>query len=480
MNIIITPKYLEQDFYSCFSVKVEKYGQFRKRLLVFSNVDYPIEQRITTRETDILCFLNFCQSAEYYRNDRVEKILAWHRTEHPDFGTKLPYAENHYVVSEIPADFIAELEKNYDWNYSPRVGRRKCLTTGYLVVQWMQRQFQDREIILVNFGMDIKPSTRRSTDHNWQYEDKILRQFSHIYTQSARSDRKRKIYIRPLHWVGDNLIMTAAVENIVRTGMFEVNVDPGNLKVIWEKSPLLNRKITRANADYTVRLHNRDRWRADCRHIIEGVTAEFAGFIGEKIPVICRKPQIWMDLPPERVIEEKYVIISTGWQSSAETKKWSQTYWQQLVDSLPEIKFVQTGQTKNHAVPLQGVVNMIDRTDLPQLAQLVRDAACVISPPSAVINLAGAFDVPHISLSGGREPAGLTTYPCGIPLSIIGQLSCCRRGGCRNNHFSGPDRCCTRPITIDGDTVPTAQCMTMITPEMVKDALIKIIEGEKK
>ena len=448
----------------------------RKRLLVFSNVKYPAEQKIQTFPTDILVFLNAGQSAEYYREDPAERKICWHRTTHPDFGSPIPFCENRYVTSpqEIPQDFIDALGKSYDWNYQPRPGRKKCLTTGYIVVEWIAKNHPDREIVLVNFGMDVQGSTRRSSDHNWQFEDRQLRRFRHIFTADAKTFRKRKIYIIPRPWLGDQIAASAVVKNILATGLFEVNVNPRGKGILWNSCPYLDPEINRSTADNVFRMRMRDRWRKDCRHLIDGYTAEFAGYIGEDIPVVCRKPEIWMDLPQDRLIEPPYVIINTGWQNSAETKRWSKSYWQRLVDLFPDLCFVQTGESANHARPLRGTADLIDRTDLPRLAQLVRDAACVISPPSGVIHIAEAFGTPSVTLAGGREPAGLTAYPGREVISIVGQLSCCRRGGCHHSHFSG-ENSCNRHVTVDGDTIPTCQCMTMITPEMVAGKLKTIL-----
>ena len=452
----------------------------KKRLLVFSNVKYPAGQKIQTRKTDILVFLNAGTSAAYYAADPVEAKICWHRTTHPDFGPVLLFCENHYVTSpqEIPQSFIDDLGKKYDWNYQPRSRRKRCMTTGYIVVCWLEKTFPDREIVLVNFGMDVQGSTRRSSDHNWQFEDRQMQRFHHIFTADAKTFRKRKIYIAPRPWLGDNVLASAVIKNIIATGMFEINVDPRGKQALWQNCPYLNREITRANCDNVFRMRDRDRWRADCRHLIDGCTAEFAGYIGEDVPVVCRKPEIWMQLPEDRLVESPYIVINTGWQNSAETKRWSQTYWQQLVDLFPDRCFVQVGETRNHAVPLRNTCSLIDRTDLPRLAQVVRDAACVISPPSAVIHFAEAYDTPSITLAGGREPAGLTAYPGRDVLSVIGQLSCCRRGGCHNSHFAA-DRICNRPVRIDGDTLPTCQCMTMITPEMVAGKLKQILSKGK-
>jgi ADP-heptose:LPS heptosyltransferase len=448
----------------------------KKRLLIFSNVKYPQEQKIQTLKTDILCFLNLATSAEYYKNDPVEKILCWHRTQHKDFGSKLKYAENHYMGAEVPHEFVKKLEDGYNWHYNPRPSRNKCLTTGYIIVNYLAELYPDREIVLVNFGMDIPGSTRRSSDHNWKFEAEQFAKFKHIYTADAKNFRKRKIFIIPTAWLGDNVFASAVIHNIAATGLFDINVEQRNRKVIWENCPWLNPEVTRENADNVFRMRMRDRWTIRCRHLIVGHTAEFAGYIGEKIPCTYKKPEIYADIPQERLIEKPYVIINTGWQRSAATKKWSMSYWQKLVELCPDYTFVQIGMTKNNAIPIQAdnVINLIDKTDFVQLCQLARDAACIISPPSGILHLAGAYDTQYISLAGGREPVGLVKYKNCHAISSIKKLPCCRRGGCHRNNFSGTARVCINFEKINGDRHPTCRCMIMITPAMVMRQL-KII-----
>ena len=287
---------------------------------------------------------------------------------------------------------------------------------------------------------------------------------------------KRSVYFIPSGWLGDAIYASAVVKNILNTNLFEINVDPVNRKYLWQNCPYLNHEITPDNADIVFRMHYRDPWTADVRNIIDCVTETFAKEAGVSVPVVCRKPEIWMDIPSSRLIEERYVVISSGWQNSAPAKRWPMPYWQKLVDICPDIIFVQTGQKKNNAEPLQDVISMIDQTDLADLMRIVRCADCVISPPSGIIHLAGAFDTPYICLSGGREPAGLVSYPCGSSISMIGKLDCCRSGGCHLNKFNPGHSECKNHRQLDHDPIPAGLCMTMITPEMVKEKLELIIE----
>ena len=454
----------------------------RQRVLIFSNVRYPEEKRLKTRPDDILVFLNKAATAAYYKEDKVQQKLCYRRSSNDSYGTDVDFCENRFVFGDdgIPKDFLDSLKTEYDWDYYIEPGKTRCATTGFMVVKYMENLFPDREIVLVNFGYEVKNSTYRCPWHNWLYEAEQLKKFKHIYTTNLATtgeDGRKRLLYELSGWMGDNVYGTAVVENIVNSGKFLVNVE-SNHKALWENCPHLDRSITRENADLIVRQRNLYNWENGTPHIIEGVTARVSHDTGVQIPVATKIPKVYMDLPGERLIEQPYILINTGWQGSAETKKWARSYWLQLLDSCPDLTFVQFGQKRNHATPLPGAVNMIDKTSIQDLARLVRDAACVISPPSGVIHLAGAFGTPFISLAGGREPASLVNYPGGVVLSSCGQLECCKAGGCHRNHFTG-EKCCAEPVQCPGDTIPTGKCMTLITPEEVKQNLVKILQERK-
>ena len=451
-------------------------------MLVFSNVQYPESRKLATLPGDVLVFLNKGATAHYYKDGPAQQKICYRRSKDESYGKDLDFCENRFVFGEngIPKEFLAELKKSYNWDYYIEPGKTRCATTGYMVVKYLEHLYPDREIVLVNFGYDVKHSTYRCPWHNWQFEAEELKKFRHINTaelSTAAEDGKKRLLYQLSGWLGDNVYGSAVVENIVKSGKFLVNVET-NHKALWENCPHLDRSITRENADLIVRQRNLYNWETGTPHIIEGVTARISLDTGVQIPVETKRPVCYMELPPERLIEKPYVLINTGWQGSAETKKWARSYWLQLLDSCPEVTFVQFGQKRNHATPLPGAVDMIDKTSIQDLARLVRDAQCVISPPSGITHLAGAFGTPFISLAGGREPASLVTYPGGVVLSSCGQLECCKTGGCHRNHFTG-EKCGAEPVQCPGDTLPTGKCMTLITPEEVLQNLLKLLQEQR-
>ena len=452
-------------------------------IYVFSNVDYPPDRKIHPAEKDLLVFLNKAVTAKYYADHPHRMCIR--RSPDPGYGVDVEGADNRFVFSgpvekTIPKQIVSDLKRDYDWDYPIENGKTRCATTGYMAVKYLERFFPEEEIVLVNFGYDVKVSTYRCPWHNWVFEARELAKFKHIYTTDQREtvpDLRKRVCYRLSGYLGDNIYASAVLANLVLAG-FAVNVQTQGHEELWRDCPLLDRSITEQNADAVIREHNLTAWEVGCPNIIEGVTAAAALDLGVKIPVVVRRPYIWCRPDPAgNGIEGKYIVFNAGWQGSAPTKRWARENWEKLVatgDALG-VKFVQVGQRKNHSDPIPGAVDLIDRTPLPRLLRIIRDAACVIAPPTGIVHIAAAYRTPVILLAGGREPPTLAAYDGFTVLSACGrEMDCCRTAGCHRNHFGGGEKECGF-FSPDVQGEPVAACMTGITPEAVIDALRKVI-----
>lgn len=450
-------------------------------IYIFSNVEYPESRKLTPQKEDLLVFLNKAASISYYK-DHAKKMVI-HRMNEASYGSFIPGVRNMVVFGDknsdrIPPAFIQKLKKDYDWDYPIEEGRSRCATTGYMVTKYIAELFPQEKIILVNFGYDVKKSTYRCPWHNWKFEAEKLSEFQHIYTaEIANRQGQLKVLVRTLPWLGDNIYTSAVMENLAATGKVKVNV-LSHCTDLWENCHFLDKSITEETADYIVDSCNELPWSKNTPHIIEGTTKHIAGEINLHIPIRYRDPVIYADLPEERRFPFPYVILNTGWQNSAPAKKWLKKNWERLIQLCPDVQFIQIGQKANHAEPLAGCMDLIDKTARKDLIHLVRDASCVISPPSGVIHIAAAFHVPFLSLAGGREPHNLAHYPCGVTLSTVGTMQCCKNGGCRCKGFDEGERQCKNIVT-DENGEQMGACMEKITPEIVCEILCKLIRKEE-
>ena len=186
-------------------------------IYVISNVDYPESRKLRPEPGDLLVFLNKARSAGYYR-DHARKMCV-RRSPKPEYGNDLEDADNRFIFSgppdqTIPGEVVAEIKKNYDFDYEIEAGKARCPTTGYMAVKWLEKAYPGEEIVLVNFGYEVGRSSYRCPWHNWRFEDKQLGAHRHIYTADmADHDRMEVVYCGDANYL-DRISMSA--ESVLR------------------------------------------------------------------------------------------------------------------------------------------------------------------------------------------------------------------------------------------------------------------------
>lgn len=191
-----------------------------------------------------------------------------------------------------------------------------------------------------------------------------------------------------------------------------------------------------------------------------------------------------------------YWIIDAGYKKDYTAKKWDHERFQKIVDSCPDVQFVQIGVDNPHHVhkPLIGnnLINLIGKTDLRQLIRLIWNAYGVITPVSMPMVL--AYGIPAhprfkrlsracIVIAGGREPNHWQQGPNQQYLHTCGMLSCCDYGGCWKSRVvplgDGDNKdqsLCINPVKLpSGDTI--AKCMDMISAEEVITLVRKYMDN---
>jgi ADP-heptose:LPS heptosyltransferase len=196
-----------------------------------------------------------------------------------------------------------------------------------------------------------------------------------------------------------------------------------------------------------------------------------------------RPSQVWTLLKKE----VPYWIIDAGHKHDFTCKMWEHARYQQVVDSFPDITFVQVGRdAKNHThKPLTGqnVVNLVGKTSLREFMRVMYHAAGVITPVSMPMHMSAAIDMnpvygrkirPCIVIAGGREANVWEQYTGHQFMHTCGQLPCCEGGGCWASRveplFDGDAkdtrRMCQMPVqSASGQVIP--ECMNMITVSQI-------------
>lgn len=156
------------------------------------------------------------------------------------------------------------------------------------------------------------------------------------------------------------------------------------------------------------------------------------------------RPDIYMSeteyLEPP-IIEPPYWLITAGEKGDWTCKTFPFAKWQEVVEKLPQIKFVQLGSTGHKHPELSGnnVVNFIGKTQdrnagIRMLFNLFNNCEGSMGLVSFQMHLAAAFNKPCVVIAGAREPVHFTRYP--------------------GQQYLASDGCL--PCTITGKQVPTA------------------------
>lgn len=190
-------------------------------------------------------------------------------------------------------------------------------------------------------------------------------------------------------------------------------------------------------------------------HYTESWTLDLERQLGVSIPRTGFRPRLW-PLPPERKRPEglpaRYWAIATGWRRDCNLKRYP--YWADVGRLWCEwfgdaVQLVQVGHPSTFHDDVPDALDWRGKT--PTQRQLL---AVVLHSEGVLCNLSGpylyaaALDKPCVCAAGGREPPQWQDYPTVRLLHTVGQLPCCRNGGCWKskgciNMIGGQPKCMT-------------------------------------
>jgi ADP-heptose:LPS heptosyltransferase len=304
---------------------------------------------------------------------------------------------------------------------------------------------------------------------------------------------------------GDIVMVTSAVRDLHDSypGKFITDIR-GPCGALWEASPYITKLNEKAGdvvilkGEYELINTSND----GAHHFIHGFRKDFENKLG--IPIkqgklcgdihLSNAEKSWYSQIREMTGKDiPFWIIDAGCKSDFTCKLWDLAKYQEVVDSLPEVTFVQIGakdEGHRHA-PLSGdnVIDLIGKTDQRQLVRLVYHSAGMITPVSFPMHLAAGIEMhpryrrqtrPCIVLAGGREPSVWEMYTNHAYLHTCGMLPCCDNGGCWASRIEpigdGDEKdsinLCRYPVTSEsGQLLP--KCMDMIEASEVINAVRK-------
>ena len=242
---------------------------------------------------------------------------------------------------------------------------------------------------------------------------------------------------------------------------------------IWHNNPHIDQMVTLANAEavYDIGPGKVTRGsKTNGLHITAAFRESLQENSGKPIKQGPFKPDIFLSEAEKnhRMVQGRYWVINAD-TGPFTAKRWRAERFQQLVEALPGITFVQVGLAKDNQVKLKGdnVIDLIDKTKIRELFSLVYNADGCISLVSSLMHVAAAFDKPCVVIAGGREPFTFEKYANHRYLDTTGSLPCCRLKACWHNTLSA----CK-----DNDG-QVARCMDLITVRQVREAVESYYKG---
>ncbi len=194
------------------------------------------------------------------------------------------------------------------------------------------------------------------------------------------------------------------------------------------------------------------------------------------------KPEIFLSKyeKKNRLIEGKYWVVNIDC-GPYDTKRWPIERWQELVNQMKDITFVQVGSRQHNKERLTGsnVIDYVGKTENPDtglrdLFTLFYHSEGAVSLISGSMHLAAALSKPCVVIAGAREPTTFEQYAWHQYITTVGSLPCapmmacwaCSKGKCDSNR--------ARQNLPPGTHAP---CMEIITVEDVKRGIESYYDG---
>lgn len=249
---------------------------------------------------------------------------------------------------------------------------------------------------------------------------------------------KRRLILRNHQLVGDSLMMTPAVRDLKRAfSNWEIKVET-NHQHIWDNNPHIT-QFSGSSEVFNIgpRIVTQSS-KTSGLHFTMGFRMSLEDQLKIKIPQGPLKPELFLsDYEKKRkVINGKYWVVNIDCGPYA-AKRWFDERWQEVVDILKWITFVQVGLAKDNKYRLKGnnVIDYVGKTQdfetgLRDLFTLVYHSQGCLSLVSSLTHIAAAFDKPCVVPAGAREPVTFEGYQMQRYIHKTGCLPCAKTTAC--------------------------------------------------
>lgn len=378
-----------------------------------------------------------------------------------------------------------------------------CTQDGYCPRYNREMKGRFREICA---GINVDLGTAAAFREQWQREYETIHKFEYMPTFTKPPT---PLLLRTDQAPGDALVMTAAIYSLHQShpGKYVTAVESYWPDVFMHNPDVYEHFIPDKNNDWsdylTVHMHYPAIHDSNKRgiHFMQG-WCEFLGkALDIHVPLITNRPCIYFDKEYDLDDIGDYWLICSGGKNDFTNKLWGFHNYQKLVHLLRDkIKFVQVGGARpivpwhpgtngsqNDSHPhLSGVDNMVGKTSLRDLFDLVRRARGVVCGVSLLMHVAAAFNKPAVVIAGGREPVQWNAYPNQQYVHTVGCLPCYthtgEKGACwrsrvipQGDNKVLDEHTCIYPVQLNyaGVRITTIpECMYMIYPEHIANLVM--------
>lgn len=298
----------------------------------------------------------------------------------------------------------------------------------------------------------------------------------------------RRVILRNHQSPGDLVVFSGALRDLHRThpGAFQTALDT-SCPAIFEHNPYV---VPAEMGMEVIPVHYPSVLQANHSglHFIEGFRNDLAALLGVTIEAGPLHGDIHLT-PEERENaatwrdERPTWLINAGGKNDFTCKQWPIARWQQVVDALPEVHFVQVGAMQHNHPRLERCTCLVGQTTLRQLIVLCAQADGIVCGVTATMHLAACFQKPCVVVAGGREPRTWEAYSGHAYLSNNAEFPCCTDGtGWKwrvqplHDGLRGPDnqlldsRLCVAPVEVHPSQF-TPACLDAIRVEQVVAAI---------
>jgi len=267
--------------------------------------------------------------------------------------------------------------------------------------------------------------------------------------------------------VGDTAMMTIAVRDLHLSHPGEYQTDVRTRwPELWENNPYITELEEGRELDLGYPLIQKP----GSMSFSDGFRLDLAKQLGIDIPFTNMNIDLHLTTEEKKrnIVQEqtsysgKYWVLNAGYKADAILKYYP--FWQEVVEELKnKIQIVQVGSNSDVHNDLDGAFNLVGKTNLRELIQVIYRSEGTIGPVSCQFVLSTAFNKPSVIVAGGKEPPRWQMYNYHRYLSVCGCLKCAPGNGCWTAKYQD---CKSR---VGG--VP--RCFAMISPqEVAKNVLL--------